>query len=157
MKTPRIEMFSDYLDGLQKLMGLPLYTAPKKLELFQNYYAGQGSKWIDIYDPKSGKDPVGFLVIGYPPNCHPNVDFYIEEAYIRPKYRRRRLMSAAVTEFVQSNPGVYCLFIVRGNEAVYTFWKNVFGEAGYSPCYLCDVGAADAYCTQYGFRQRRSK
>lgn len=155
MGSPRIKMFSDYLDGLQKLMGLPQYSYAKKVELFQNYYASADSRWIDIYSDQPKKDPVGFLVVGFPPNCHPNANFYIEEAYIRPEYRRRGFMSAAVSDFVQGNPGVYCLFVVRGNEGAYGFWKGIFGKNGYTPCYLADVGAADAYCTQYGFWMRR--
>lgn len=147
----RFQLVSEYLDELQAIKGLPKTTEIKKYEYYQEVSNSKTTSWFDIYPSKEETDPVGFLIIGYPPNCHPNADFYIEEAYIQPKYRQQHYMTTTATRFIQAHPGTYCLFILNNNHTAKRFWIALFAKLGYVPCYLSDVGAGDEYCTQYGF------
>lgn len=150
----RFAMFCDYLNELQCMKGLQPLGALKLGELYTSYARSKNSVWGDIY-AEGGETVVGFLIIGHSPNCHPDADFYIEEAYIKPEYRRQGYMSAAVSRFISEHQGTYCLFILNNNTAAQHFWPKLFAELGYLPCDLADVGAGDQYCTQYGYRKFR--
>lgn len=149
--TYRFEMLSDYLDELWKIKSLPPQSQAEKMTFYGEILSNKDSAWIDI---KDGNRPVGFLIVGTPPNCHPDASYYIEEAYINPNYRRKGLMSKAVSDFVRNNKGTYCLFILNKNDAAKAFWPKTFAKLGYEPCYLRDVGAGDQYCTQYGYKAK---
>lgn len=150
--SKRYELFSDYINELQKVKGLPLLSEVQLNESYKSYISSHNSKWMDIYTDEDNKTVIGFLIIGYPPNCHPDADFYVEEAYITPSYRRKKYMSSVVSQFVKANNGTYCLFILKNNLIVTEFWLKTFTKLGYSLCELRDVGAGDPYCNQYGFR-----
>lgn len=62
-------------------------------------------------------------------------------------------MSLAVSEFMKSHTGIYCLFILNNNIAAQEFWFKIFMNHGYVPLELRDVGAGDKYCRQYGFKK----
>ena len=140
----RFQLVSDYLDELQAIKGLPPKTYTKKKEYFQEVSNSTMTEWIDIYSKKDNMNPVGFLIIGYPPNCHPN---------IKPKHRQQHYMTTTVTSFIKSHPGIYCLFILNNNHIAKKFWFALFTKLGYAPYFLTDVGAGDEHCTQYGFKQ----
>ncbi len=148
----RYRLVSDYLDELRKIQDIPQATEEEKKQLFSEYK--QNAQWIDIYDTQNRETIIGFLLIGVYPNCHPDADYYIEEAYVKPKYRRSKHMTKAVIDFVKQHPGVYCMFILNNNYGAYGFWNTVFKSLGYERSYLRDVGAGDPYCTQYGFKPR---
>ena len=153
MYNIRLQLLCDYLNELQKIKGLSPLSSEELNSVCSPYFDAKNTKWIDIYDGKHGKDIIGFLIIGFPPNCHPDTNFYIEEAYIKPQYRRQGYMSSVASKFIKDNPGSYCLFILNRNEAALQFWHKVFAQCGYVPCFLCDVGAGDAYCKQFGFKK----
>lgn len=148
----RFQLISDYLDELQTIEGLPEITYIKKQEFYQEVLNSKTTNWIDIYPQNEGTNPIGFLIIGYPPNCHPNANYYIEEAYIQPKYRCQHYMTSTATRFIKAHPGIYCLFILNNNQIAKHFWFSIFTKLGYVPCPLSDVGAGDEHCTQYGFQ-----
>lgn len=147
--NPKYEMISRYLDELTDIGGLPRKTEEEKQEYFSVMMREPNMDWKDIR--VDGKI-IGFLVTGTPPNCHPDADYYLEETYIIPEYRKQGYMSSAASEFLETHPGTYCLLIMDRNGYAIRFWQHRFTEAGYVPCPLSDVGAADGTCTQYGFR-----
>lgn len=154
----RFALFHEYMRYLHEdCLGTNTPSPIDLAHLFKDYTTDtKHSLWLDIYPTENEPQvPIGFLVIGFPPNCHPNANYYIQEAYIRPEYRQRGYMRATVTSFLVSHPGTYCLFVIRGNEKAYLFWKHIFQENQYITCYLPDVGAADECCTQYGFRTQQ--
>ena len=154
MNIVRYQMLCDYLDELQRIKGLEALSEGRKRKLYGDYQTDKNTQWVDIFLPESKEIPVGFLILGYPPNCHPDADFYIEEAYIKPEYRRKGLMSGVVFNYIKTNPGTYCLFILNRNTVAYSFWFSVFAKLGYLPCPLKDVGAGDEYCKQFGFKKK---
>lgn len=147
----RYRLLSDYLDELWSIKGLPPMPEAEKLKLYTELTGTAYTHWIDI---RKEKEIIGFLIIGTAPNCHPDADFYIEEAYIIPDFRRKGYMSAAVSEFEKAHKGTYCLFVLNENTPAKLFWEKFFQKLGYQPCFLRDVGAGDEYCTQYGFEPK---
>lgn len=149
----RLKLWSKYVQELDEISGtrvMPLYQI---LENFDKTIKDPDTQWIDICSPSDGSF-VGFFVVGTKTNCHPDADYYIQEAYVIPEYRRNGLMSSTVKKFVGSHEGVYCLFIINGNVVAKFFWKKIFSELGYGELHLKDVGAGDNLCTQYGFMKR---
>lgn len=149
----RFKMFCDYLNELQTIKGLSPLKNKQLKKMYKNYISETNTKWIDIFADELKKDIIGFLIIGYPPNCHPDADFYIEEAYVIPEFRRQKHMSLTVSRFIEANEGIYCLFILNNNIPARHFWPEVFAKHGYSQFELIDVGAGDEHCRQYGFKK----
>ena len=88
------------------------------------------------------------------PNCHPDADFFIQESYIKPKFRKQGLMTATVSKFIKEHEGVYCLFILNNNVNAYQFWHNIFPKLNYHPYELYVCTGIDI-CTQYGFAPKK--
>ena len=44
------------------------------------------SHWYDI---KAKGKTVGFVIMGWGDNCHPDADFYVQDVYIRPEFRHQ--------------------------------------------------------------------
>lgn len=149
----RYKLLSDYLDELQSIKGLPPLTPAEKLRFYTEATTNPCTQWLDI---REGNTLIGFLLIGTPPNCHPNANIYIEEAYIAPSHRNRGHMTTFATAFIAAHPGTYCLFILKNNHAAKRFWQRVFESLDYAPCFLADVDAADEHCTQYGYKPQKA-
>lgn len=150
-----MKLLKEYLGELNNITGLPPLTDEqlnKKLLEYINNITPETTR-IDIRHKESNK-VIGFLYIGYPPNCHPDADFYIQEAYIIPEFRHQGYMRNEIQKFVKNNPGRYCLFIINNNAYAKLFWDKLFCSLGYKQCPLSDVGAGDEYCTQYGYERK---
>ncbi len=148
----RYQLLSDYLDELWEIKGLAPQTKKEKQNLFNAILGNNETQWIDI---KEGAELVGFLIVATQPNCHPDADFYIEEAYVKPAHRRKHIMFNMVKDFINHHHGTYCLFILNKNAIAKQFWNTVFKQLGYQPHPLRDVGAGDEFCTQYGFKPKQ--
>ena len=85
-------------------------------------------EWIDIFaddDPY----PVGFVVIANKrciEHCHPYYDWFICQAYIKPEYRQKGLMTDAIMEFINERKGLYGFDVFKKNEYANKFWKYLF-------------------------------
>lgn len=150
LSIARRKMFFDYLDELNAIEGLKPNSEAAKIAVYSEISSEPHTEWVDIFT-EDGK-PAGFLILGTPPNCHPDADLYIEESYIIPEHRRKGLMTRAVTNAIQiQRPKICCLIILNDNKKALRFWKNLFGQLDYKPCKLRDVNATDPHCSQYGF------
>ncbi len=147
----RYDMFTSYLDELQTISENPIISDEKKQYLYDNITNYEFSWRVDVYD---GDVVIGFFIIGTGENCHAAADYYIQESYIKPEYRRKGHMTRAISDFINRHVGVYCLFILNNNQIGRVFWHVLFDRIGYVPYELADVGAADDDCTQYGFALR---
>ena len=107
------------------------------------------TEWLHIKDAQGNE--VGQLLIGIAPNCHPDADYYIEEAFVEKAARRNGIMTKAASEFIKDHPGTYCYFVLTKNELAKAFWEKVFTDAGYAPVTLRDVGAGDDSVIQCGY------
>jgi len=111
--------------------------------------------WLPLTD--HGKD-IGFIVVGTHPECHAQADYFIINAYIKPAYRRKHLMTRYVRKFVESHPGIYCLDIINKNVAAKAFWRKTFRSMGYKPYQLPEIpGRLSGDCTAYGWRKWNGK
>lgn len=82
---------------------------------------------IRLYDiSKKIGEQIGFVVIGVNSNCHRDANFYVQDCYLEPQYRKRHIMSDVVQEFIKQNPGVYCLFLIDTNLPAINFWNRMF-------------------------------
>ena len=151
MEDTKFKMFCDYIDELQDIKKVPRLNRWQLEKLYLEYINTECSDWIDIFSD-NGK-LIGFAIIGYYPNCHPDAEVYITEAYIIPEYRRQGYMHKTITQYIKNNHGTYCLFIVKNNDIALQFWQKVFADNGYKQIELADIGAADDYCIQYGFAE----
>ena len=142
---------SEYLRELDAIIGRPFRGHVEALKYYEDTISAHGTEWIWIQNAAQS-ETIGFLIIGTAPNCHPDADFYVQEAYIKPECRTRGYMTKTVTSFIKAHRGVYCLFVLNNNKPAYRFWMNIFTKMQYMECELRDVGAGDETCTQYGFR-----
>ncbi len=91
---------------------------------------GSCSEWIDIV--RDGKI-VGFLIMSSAPKCHPETDFFINQKYVMPEYRKGGLMSDTIRGFMKKHPkSRYSIFILRKNKWAQTYWKTFFKSVGYT-------------------------
>ena len=152
-ESKRAQMYS-YLDELNAIQGDSTVHGERYAQWFdglvESVYDGY-TDWITLQD-KQGQY-AGELLIGKRPNCHPDADYYIEEAFTVKSARRKGIMTAAVTEYVKSHPGIYCYFVLTKNHAAARFWDKVFISLGYEPIELRDVGAGDPDVVQRGYKQ----
>ena len=151
MEKQRFAMFCDYINELQTIKKSKKFNTEEIKKIYNNYINLEHSDWINVLSDEGNL--VGFAIIGYYPNCHPDAEVYISEVYIMPEYRRKRYMHRTITEYIKKNPGTYCLFILNENHNALKFWNQVFSDNGYEPVELADIGAADEHCTQYGFKK----
>ena len=95
----------------------------------QRYYT-----WNDIENDKG--DLIGFLVTSVPPECHPDADYHIAQAYVKPEYRKQGYMTKAVHKQLKAFKGIWCLLILKDNEYAHQFWRKTFESAGYKWTFL---------------------
>ena len=72
--------------------------------------------------------PIGFLLLGFDQNTHPQTDWYIGEFFIRPEERRKGYGRKAVEEMLTEYPGRYCYFVLKKNKPAKTFWEYIRKE-----------------------------
>lgn len=144
----RKNLFFQYLEELRSINEGPTNDMTD-MESFCSVYAGPCTTWIDI---KDGDTVIGFLVMGYGKNCHPDADFYIEESFILPAYRKKGFMRNTVFEFMKTHKGIYCLYVLEENKKAKQFWQHVFAEVNYQPCILKDYATANLI--QLGYKPK---
>ena len=126
----RANLYMDYLEELERIQGVEFdATAEERAEWIIDYMTLSCYEWYDIMD---GERIEGFVIIGVAPDCHPNADVSMQQAYITRKFRRRGITRRAVMEVVEdAGDGVYCLIIIRNNDVAKSFWDNVYRKLGY--------------------------
>ncbi len=93
-------------------------------ELKREYCYTPYTRFYLLYE---GKQTIGFAIIGYGKNCHPSADLYIEEFYIRPKFRRQGY-GLFLADRVLAGANMVCFFTLEKNWPAVWFWKKYFGS-----------------------------
>jgi predicted acetyltransferase len=108
---------------------------------------------IRIYDDAHGSGrQIGFVFIGVLDSCHPDADYYIQDAYIEPEYRRQHIMEGVIQSFIDAHSGKYCLFLLDENYPAISFWHRQFDLRGYHECYIEDINDMETYnCHLHAF------
>jgi predicted acetyltransferase len=146
----RRTMYMNYVKYMRKLCGTEFDIRECLLNFEKVHNRGLDDvKWIPVM---GDGEEVGFFLIGTAPNCHPDADFYIEDAYIIPERRRKGYMETAIHAFIKDNPGKYCLFIVDNNKVAKKVWPRIFANCGYAPLELDIVTTDMNGMTQYAWQ-----
>ena len=115
------KMYKDYIKELKSILKEPYFIIEAERNL-NNIIDGINHKentiWFDIDNGK------GFILLGFGDNCHPSCDYYIEEIYVAPEYRRKGLMEKSLRELLDKNKGVYSLYIVEANTPALSLWNK---------------------------------
>lgn len=147
----RRQMYINYMRHIKSLLEESFdedYYIQQFKDIDKNIYNAQ---WIPIVHETQ---EIGFLIICTHPNCHPDADWYIENAYIIPEYQNQGHMQRAVQNWLKEHPGRYCLFIIDKNYPARHMWETVFKKAGYIPFKLKHVIPQKKGVTQYGWQRR---
>lgn len=153
MQERRIELFGAYINELQPHKDLPALSPVQILGEYARCSLAANTEWRDIYGSSSDDTPIGFLIMGYAPNCHPDADIYIQEAYISPESRRNGYMSRVIAEVLGKDTSKVCLYILHKNHAAHKFWHELFAKLGYAPFEPALGPAFDDYGKLYWFRK----
>ena len=152
-------LYQEYINELYNIEELELLNDDKLENLFYNLSNNPYMKWIDIY-PDSHinnvsiyAEPIGFLIIGQYPECHPDADYYIVDTYVKQEHRRQHIMSEVVLDYIKTYGGKYCLFIASRNNIAKSFWTSIFDKANYKPISLSSepISKPDPHFIHYGF------
>lgn len=165
----RYNMFRDYLQELQEIEEYRYMSDEAILESYINARSGVTEFWMDIYPDEADKcaarrtkhDIIGFWILGKNGNCHPDADYFIAEAYIKPEYRREGIMSDRISDWIEKHRktgnrnGKFCLFVLSKNEVAKKFWKHVFDRCGYEPYKLSDIADdLNGHLIQLGYKPK---
>lgn len=144
-ETNKFNLYTAYCHELNQYMQSQPMTALEITKAANHYASTNDVYWIDI---KDGDDIVGFLIIGKPdtPECHPDADYGIAQAYVMPEYRGRGYMSEAVQGFAAKHPGAYSLLIIKQNEPALKFWAKLISSSGYKLYPLDSRYVNDEHC-----------
>ena len=160
----RLELFTKYIQELYQREGIEIPEGEDMIEKFRSIHSNPFMKWKDIYpdghsanakNAPEGVLPIGFIVIGQYPECHPDADVYIAEAYINPEYRRQHIMTKTIKELVTICGGTYCMFIAAKNDVAKIFWNKTFNDLGYTKYNLSThpVSQSHANFILHGFKK----
>ena len=149
----RIALYGAYINELQPHKDLPALTPVQILGEYARCSLAANTEWRDIYGSSSDEMPIGFIIVGYPPNCHPDAEIYIQEAYISPESRHCGYMSRVIAEVLGRDTSSVCLYILHKNHSAHKFWHELFTKLGYAP-FESELGPAfDDYGKLYWFRK----
>ena len=76
------------------------------------------------------KNLAGVFLYGIGHNCHEECDYYIQDFYIIPQFRKQHIGQSVVERFTKEHPGRYCLRVIESNEPAQRFWKTVWNKIG---------------------------
>lgn len=119
-------LYEDYCRELESFLDVPLDI--DAVEVVSGY---RKRRWNSIKLLFDEGMLAGFLIIGTAPNCHPDCEYFIAQAYVAPESRRKGIMTKAVSEFVKDHRGKYCMDILYKNYSARIFWLTRFRELGY--------------------------
>ena len=115
-------MYRDYISELGQFSDR-IKAEPVSAQEFENIYNNQSLIKIFILNNSGVK--IGFCLLGFGDNTHPETDYYIGEFYIAPEHRREGWGRSAIKELLSLLPGKYCYHILKGNKVARLFWDRV--------------------------------
>lgn len=144
----REQLYLEYKKEIDDIQGVPYDTDIYANDLL-DFLDGQ-NEWIPVV---YHEEEVGFVCMCAHPCCHPDTEWFLREAYVRPEYRRKGLMQKTILKWLKKHPGRYCLFILDDNDVAQKCWHNVFQRAGYIPMNLRELPELnDITVKLYGFQ-----
>lgn len=127
----RIKMYLEYKEELgaftKAVEGITKEDAHN--DVFYATHADD-AEWIAV---KDGDQEIGFIILGIGRNLmrrakEPMVDYFIQDAYIKPEYRRKGIMSKEVEKMLDGYKGIMGLYILKTNKPALAFWHKIVGD-----------------------------
>lgn len=170
----RIKLFEQYVRELDEISPETIFRRHPFLNYIEECMAEASNynlytyepkipslRWTDLYpDTGDGTQPVGFLLISSDPYIAGSANYYIQEAYVQPKYRGRGIMTKAVESLIYLAPNdAITLSVLKANKKAKSFWTNLFVQHSYSVQAVesSDVEFLDFCFTPTAGRNRFSK
>lgn len=133
------QLYRDYCRELDTFRTIPKNYSEEDIRSFtDDYINDQNTPWINIFDEEH---LAGFLIMakrGAKDELHPDADYAVCQAYVAPAHRGKGLMKKALSEYVQSHPGIYCAIVLKGNKTAQRYWERRFEELGFAPAALTE-------------------
>lgn len=146
------ELLTEYIKELHQLESN--VELRDKEQLIEEYFYMPDT---DLYLLLSSDNSVvGFAIIGHGINCHPDVDIYIEEFYIKPEYRRQGYASSFAEEIVGHVDSV-CFFELKTNTSAKALWNKVFDDWIDLSKSIKDTSNAPEWLDWYVFKRKDNK
>jgi len=158
-----IKQRQNYLDAayaydleLQSFRKAPFRPASKE-EILEYYEDFEGLPGAKIYHLDYNDEYAGFLIAtDFPKEFgkefkSKHKGFHIEEAYVLPKYRRKGIMTKAVSKAIsdyKSDAGIdpeITYFILKENKNAIRFWNKTFMNLAYTEDYVVNDFFYDTY------------
>ena len=152
MYEDKQKLYADYLRELDTFTRVPMnISAEESRKICDDYIYSAKSSWHNIKDPDSD-ELVGFLIIGKEvPEKHPDSIRSVAQAYVKPEFRKRGLMTAVMSDYMTRHKGVYSLLVIAGNTYAAEFWRNFFEKEGYHSVDLDHSIIKDRDLILYGY------
>ena len=151
LNKKRYQLYKDYVKELSEISKFVPSSSETHTEIcFKHIFRNTTTIWIDIKEEITDI-LIGFLILNKYPDCHPLTSFFITEAYVVPKYRRKGVMSRVIEEHANKHKEAYSLYILDDNETAKRFWYDTFKRNGYKEMQLTEAGEEKGY-KLYGFK-----
>lgn len=147
----RKDLYLDYCHELARIDPEQFtdFTDEDAVEVAEDYEAS--AYWCDIIDEE---ELCGFVIFAVAPECHPDADYFIAQAFVSPAYRKKGLMTDAVKDFIKLHPGIYCALVIKDNKSANDFWQKLMKSIGYKDYELSAYeGEFKERLIQYGWCQ----
>ncbi len=146
----RLILFKEYWKELSKYDPKMLEDSERKIiKWAKKYLSEEKCHWIDI---RHGKEVIGFVIISESGgDCHPDVDYSINQAYVKPSHRNLGYMSGTVLFFLDSHRGLYSYDVLHGNDTARRFWLHIFDMLYGKPIRLDEVREDVGNLELFGF------
>lgn len=122
-------MLKDYKDVLR--MHNPDLKERTEDELAEEYFSLEDT---NLYLLQYGYQNAGFAVVGHGRNCHKDIDLYLKDFYIHPRFRGLGLTQKFV-DLITASVNTVCFHIVKGSywpdfmwEFIFREWKNISAQ-----------------------------
>lgn len=153
--TPaRRRWYRKYMRELDTMQGVT-YDHVAADKLYEELLEDENNFWVPV---TRGRKTVGFFTMCAAPNCHPDTDYFLRDAYVRPQYREQGAMKKAVLRWLKLHPGKYNVIVVKGNYPAYNCWQQVFAAAGYEefPLRELEEFAGISNIMMFGFQPKET-
>lgn len=139
------------IDGMQGIR----YDHTVADKYYEELLEDQWNFWVPV---TQGRKVVGFFTMCSAPNCHPDTDYFLRDAYVRPQYRGNGDMKKALMRWLKLYPGKYNVIVHNNNYPAYHCWQKIFAEAGYEQFELRKLEEFEdvAGVTMFGFQPKEA-